>query len=356
MKKPLSVFMLAMMNLGAICNIANLPYTAQHGFSSLFYYALALLVFFLPVALISAELATGWSEKGGVYVWVKEALGIKAGFVAIWLQWVENVIWYPTILGYMATTLGYLIDPRLAENNLFVFFTVLTIVWLVTFLNFFGMNISSWLITLCVAIGIFIPAALIILFGILWICSGHPLEITYSFSHFLPPLKAFSSYSIFAGMLLIFSGLEVSAVHAQEVKNPRKDYPKAILLSTILIFLILSAAALAIATVVPKAHIQLATGTIEMMRYFLADFHLSYLLPAIALLMFVGAFGMVSTWIIGPSKGLLATALDGELPPSLQKTNRKGVHVGILVFQALIISALASIYIFLPSISATYQL
>ena len=348
--------MLAMMNVGAICNIANLPYTAQHGFSSLFYYLLASLVFFLPVGFISAELATGWPKKGGVYLWVREALGDKASFVAIWLQWIENVIWYPTILAYIATTLSHIFNPRLAENNLYVFAVVLIVIWTVTIMNFYGMNISSWIITLCVVIGIFIPAALIISFGATWMISGNPSEITYNLTSFLPSFTSFNSYAILAGIMLIFSGLEVSAVHAKDVQNPQKDYPKAILLSTVLIIFMLAAAALSIATIVPSTNIQLASGSMEMIRYFLDYFHLGYVVPVVALLMFVGALGMVSTWLIGPSKGLLATAQHGELPPILQKTNKKGVHVSILVVQALIVSALSSVYIFLPSVSATYQL
>ena len=108
-RRVISVFMLSMINVAAICNIANLSVTAQIGFSSLFYYILGALIFFIPVGLISAELATGWPERGGVYVWVREALGEKMGFVAIWMQWVENIIWYPTILAFTAATIAYVI-------------------------------------------------------------------------------------------------------------------------------------------------------------------------------------------------------------------------------------------------------
>ncbi len=356
MKKVLSVFALAMMNVGAICNIANLPYTAQYGFSSLFYYIVAALVFFLPVGFISAELATGWPKQGGVYIWVREALGDKASFVAIWLQWIENVIWYPTILAYIATALSYIFNPSLASNNIYVFAVVLIVIWAVTLVNFYGMDISSWIINLCVVIGIFIPGLIIIGFGLTWLFTGNASEISYTLPNLVPNLKSFTNYSVLAGIMLIYAGLEVSAVHAKDVKHPQKDYPKAILLSTIMIILLLSIAALSIATIVPKAKIQLASGSIETINYFLKHFKLSPILPIIAFLMFIGALGMVSTWIIGPSKGLLATAQHGELPPFLQKTNKKGVHINILLLQAIVVSALASIYIFIPSVSSTYEL
>ena len=72
------------------------------------------VVFLLPSALISAELATGWPEDGGVYVWVKEAFGERLGFVAVWAQWIENVIWFPSILTVTVLAAAYGFDPRLA--------------------------------------------------------------------------------------------------------------------------------------------------------------------------------------------------------------------------------------------------
>ncbi|MBP9841923.1 MAG: amino acid permease, partial [Simkaniaceae bacterium] len=63
--RSLNVFVLAMINVAAICSIKNFPYTAEYGFASVFYFAFAALFFFIPVSLVSAELATGWPERGG---------------------------------------------------------------------------------------------------------------------------------------------------------------------------------------------------------------------------------------------------------------------------------------------------
>ena len=118
-KRSLTVFTLAMINVAAICNLKNFPITAELGLAAVFYYALAALFFFIPVSLISAELATGWPETGGVYVWVKKALGKKMGFLAIFLQWGNNLFWYPSILSFTAASFAYLIDPKLAENPVY---------------------------------------------------------------------------------------------------------------------------------------------------------------------------------------------------------------------------------------------
>lgn len=99
-KGVLGVFTLAMMNVAVIASLRILPMMAQEGFALIFFFLLAAIVFLIPTALVSAELATGWPKEGGVYVWVSEALGQKWGFLAIWLQWIQNVFWYPIALTF----------------------------------------------------------------------------------------------------------------------------------------------------------------------------------------------------------------------------------------------------------------
>ena len=355
-RKVLSVFVLSMINVAAICNIGNISFTAQLGFSSVFFYILGCLIFFIPAGLISAELATGWPERGGVYIWVREALGERLGFVAIWMQWAENIIWYPTILSFTAATIAYIINPKLATNKFYIMTMVLSIFWIVTLVNFLGMKVSGWISTICVIIGVFIPAALIISLGVSWTILGHTSQISYSFSNLIPKMTSIHDFSILATILLFFAGIEMSAVHAKEVQNPQKNYPKAILLSSILIVFILSFGALAIATVVPESKIELASGTIEAFKYFLDSYNIAWILPIIALFMAIGALGMVSTWIVGPTKGILATARHGELPPLLQKVNKKNMPVNILITQAIVITILSLLFLYMPTVSDSYRI
>ena len=355
-RKVLSVFVLSMINVAAICNIGNISFTAQLGFSSVFFYILGCIVFFIPAGLISAELATGWPERGGVYIWVREALGERLGFVAIWMQWAENIIWYPTILSFTAATMAYIINPKLATNKFYIMTMVLSIFWIVTLVNFLGMKVSGWISTICVIIGVFIPAALIISLGVSWTILGHTSQISYSFSNLIPKMTSIHDFSILATILLFFAGIEMSAVHAKEVQNPQKNYPKAILLSSILIVFILSFGALAIATVVPESKIELASGTIEAFKYFLDSYNIAWILPIIALFMAIGALGMVSTWIVGPTKGILATARHGELPPFLQKVNKKNMPVNILITQAIVITILSLLFLYMPTVSDSYRI
>ncbi len=84
MKKVLSVFSLVMINIIAVDSLRSLPFSAEYGLSLIFYYLLAAIVFFLPVALVSAELATAFPTKGGIYVWIREAFGEFWGFFMLY--------------------------------------------------------------------------------------------------------------------------------------------------------------------------------------------------------------------------------------------------------------------------------
>ena len=163
-KKSLGVFTLAMMNVAVICTLRGLPMMAEEGFSLVFYYLVTVLIFLIPVSLISAELATGWPPHGpgGVYIWVREAFGDRWGFVAIWLQWIQNVIWFPTVLSFIAGTIAYIFDPGLASNKAYMVTVILVAYWAGTLVNFRGMETSGSISAVCVIGGVFFPGLLII--------------------------------------------------------------------------------------------------------------------------------------------------------------------------------------------------
>lgn len=345
--------MIALINVCAICNIKNFPLLAEYGLSVILFLALSAIFFFIPVALVSAELASGWPERG-IYTWVKVALGPRMGFLAIWLEWIENVIWYPTILSFIASTFAYIINPDLAANKVFVLSVVLITFWAMTFVNFFGMKVSGWISSITALFGTIIPIVLIILMGAIWVFSGHPVQIDFSMKALLPDLSSINQLVLFSGVLLGLAGMEMSAVHAKEVRNPQKDYPRGIFLSAIFILVFSTLGALAIAAIVPNEKIQLASGGMEAFRYLFAAFKMPWAMPIIAGITVFGALGMMSTWIVGPSRGLYATAEHGDLPPLFHKANKHGMPTNILITQAIIVTVLSLVFLFMPSVNSSY--
>ena len=79
-------------------------------------------------------------RAGGIYAWVEQAFGDRSGFLAVWFEWVENIVWFPTVLSFVAATLAYVIDPSLADNKLYLVIVMLTIFWALTIANFFGIG------------------------------------------------------------------------------------------------------------------------------------------------------------------------------------------------------------------------
>jgi putative glutamate/gamma-aminobutyrate antiporter len=354
--RALSVFTLAMINLAALGTIRNWPITAEYGLSSVSYLLLAAIVFFIPVALVAAELATGWPKSGGVYVWVKEAFGHRTGFLAIWLLWIENVLWYPTILSFLAATIGYVFSPALANNKEYMTAMILLIFWGCTLTNMLGMKTSSRISTFSVIFGTFIAGFVIIGLGCLWVFSGKPLQLAFSKTAFLPSHTSLKDIVFFTGVILSFSGMEMSAIHARDVQNPQKDYPRAILVTVITIITLTILGVLSIAIVIPKDQINLAAGSLQAFSYFVSSLGMPWLIPIMALMIATGGVGTVSTWVTGPIKGLLAAARSGDLPPYFRRVNSHGMPVNLMVLQACIVSVISLMFIFMPSISSAYLL
>ncbi|MFI5334343.1 MAG: amino acid permease [Chlamydiales bacterium] len=352
--RALSLFTLAMINVATIGSVKNWPITAEYGLASIFFLLAAALLFFIPTALVSAELATGWPERGGVFVWVKEAFGHRTGFLAIWLLWIQNVVWYPTILTFIVSTFAYVFDPALADNKIYTTLVALALFWLTTFINLLGMKTSGWISSVGTVLGTFVPAVFIIALGSAWFFSGKPLQIPLDWKSALPDMHHVEYLVFFAGIIMSLMGIEMSAVHAKDVINPQRSYPRAILLSIIIILGLSIPGVLAIAFVVPQAEINLLSGSIQGFTRVVSSFNLSWLTPWVAALIAVGAIASMSTWLVGPSKGLLAAAQVGDLPRFFHKLNKREMPSHLLIFQALIVSLLTLLFVLMPTVNSAF--
>ncbi len=301
-----------MINVIAVDSIRTLPFSAVYGFSLVFFYLLAALAFFIPTALVSAELGTGWPNRGGIYVWVREAFGRKISFLVIWLNWIYNIFWYPTILALIAGVFTYFFNPALAENTLYMAVAVLVLFWFATGVNCLGMRASSALSTAGALIGTIFPMVLIASMGIAWIIMGKPMEITISWKTFFPRAVDLDNLAFLTSVFFGLLGLEMAATHAKEMRNPAEDYPKSVFTSIWIILGTIIFAALAIAIAVPNRELSLATGIMQAFVVFLKTFGLDWAIPVVAGFIVLGGLSGVGAWIIGPSKGLLVASEDGS--------------------------------------------
>lgn len=353
--RVINVFSLVMINVIAVDSLRSLPISAKLGLPIVFYYIISALFFFIPVALVAAELATAYPQTGGLYIWVREAFGRKLAFITIWLQWVYNVVWYPTIMAFISTALAHLIAPQLTENKMFLLPAMLSLFWLFTFINCFGMRISSIISILSAVIGTILPMLFIIGLSVNWVFNGNPIAVPEPY-HWFPDMSNLGNVSLFSAVLFGLIGMEMSAVHAEEVHNPQRDYPRALLISTLIIISTLTLGSLAIVIVVPNEKLNLVSGLMDAFDVFFNYHHVPWMTSVLASLIILGSLGAVSAWIIGPPKGLLVAARDGSIPHWFSRVNKHGTPTAILLTQAVIFSILSSLFILLDSINEAYWL
>ena len=355
-KHALTVFTLTMITVGSVDSIRNLPATALFGSQLIAFFVLGAICFLIPTALVSAELASGWPKQGGVYVWVKEAFGQRAGFLAIWLQWIENVIWYPTILAFVAGTVGYLINPKLATNPYFLWSVIVASFWGVTLINLRGMKSSALFSNVCALSGLILPMGLIIGLGALWITGDNPIQINFDLPSIMPHWGDHTMWVSLTAIMLSFCGIEIATVHANDVRDPQRAFPKALTYSVLIILGTLILGSLAIAVVLPQGDINLVAGIMQAFNAFFARYHLLWLMPVIALMLVMGGLGGVNNWIIAPTKGLLVAAQDGNLPTFFQRENAAGAPTVLLIGQAILVTILSTLFLFMPSVNGSYWL
>jgi glutamate:GABA antiporter len=369
-KSGISVFTLSMMIVAAVVtSLRGLPMMAKEGLTMFFYLGFSFLFFLLPASLVAAELGGAFSKQGGgVYIWVKEAFGSRWGFTAIWLQWIQNVVWYPTTLAFAAGALAYLfMKPELASSGFYTGIVILVCYWGATFITLQGTSFVSSITKYGVLFGTVLPGVFIIVLAIVWVIQGNPVcfldtegakQTTHVLQHarFFPHITGLGSLSFLAGIILLFAGVEVHAVHANELENPSKQFPFAIFLSMIVVLLLFSLGSLAVATVLPAKDISLDAGVMQAFKSLLEKFRLGWLVPIIGFLTAFGAIGGVMSWIGGPSRGLLETAKQGEIPPFMAKTNKKDMQINILFIQAIIVTILACLYFVMKNVSVAFFL
>jgi amino acid transporter len=355
--EKISVFALVLLITGAIDSVRNLPTTALFGSSLIFFFIFSAIVFLIPVALVSAELSSSWAEEeGGVYSWVKHAFGEKWAFITIWLQWINTIVWFQTILSFIAGTLAYLINPALAQNKFYLITVILVTFWGLTFVGLRGIKASANFASFCALVGMILPMAFIIVLALIWIIQGNPIAISMDLPSLIPSWKDSQSWVSLTAIMTSFLGMELAAVHVRDVADPQRNFPKAMLLSVILILITMIFGSLAIAFVLPKNQINLVDGVMEAFNNFFQAYHISGFLPVVVFLLLLGSLGSMVNWIISPAKGLLLAADQGFLPRWLYKRNDKGIASRILILQAILVTLLCGGFLLLPSINAIYWL
>ncbi|HEY7198441.1 MAG TPA: amino acid permease [Gaiellaceae bacterium] len=341
------------LTISSVASLRAAPTMAVYGLACVFLYLVPAIVFLLPTSLVSAELASGWS--GGVYRWVSEGLSPRAGLFAIWNQFAMTIFYYPSLLAYVASTFAYVIDPDLASSGTYTALIIIGTYWAGVFVSSRGMKAIASLASGGVWVGTLIPGTILVVLCIVFLGQGNPSAAPMDADHLLPAWTGLASLVLIVNNFLSYSGMEMNAVHVSELRNPGRDFPKAMFVSMGLVLAIFILPALAISWVVPSDSVSLTAGVMQAFDSVYAHFGLQFLTPITALAIICASLGGMLAWLAGPSKGLLLIGKqEGYLPPYFQKLNAQGIQQNILVAQGYVTSVIALLYAFIPDVSASY--
>ncbi len=352
-KATLTWLAMAMLTLGSVGDLGATPATAVLGLASVVIYVLPAIVFLLPASLVSAELASGW--PGGVYNWVSEGISPRMGFVAIWCQFAQTTFYYPALLAYVASTLAYVFAPNLAHSGLYTTVVIIVLFWAAVLVSAKGLLTTGRLASYGIFIGTLIPGLLLVILAAIYLLQGHVSAAPLNAHHVLPAWHGLTSVVLIVNSFFLYAGVEVNAVHIDELRDAPREFPRATLLAVVLILLVFILPTLAISVAVPAAHISFTAGVMQAVKSLLDHFGLSVLTPVIAIALVIASLSGLLDWLTGPSTGLLEIARErGYLPQYFQKLNPNGVQLHILIAQGLIITLIGLLYALVPVVSSAY--
>ncbi|WHI47533.1 amino acid permease [Microbulbifer sp. VAAF005] len=372
-RKMFSVAALGLLTAATVVtSLRTLPMMAQEELTMFFYIGFAALLFLIPAGLVSAELGSAFSERtGGVYTWVGEAFTPKVGFVAIWLQWIECIVWYPTELGFAAAAVAYAVgDNTIAQNTYYIGGFCILAYLLATLIALTGTRFLVKVAQFGFLVGIIFPCLILIVLAVWWVVSGNPIgwetltdpEVAvrrdgYDHPRWFPHINGLGAIAFLGGILLAFAGVEAQATHVSELRDTRRGYPAVIAIAAVISILVFTLGALSIAAILPYKEISVETGLFTAYeRAFGQLLGVQWPVQALSWLIGYGALSGALAWLAGPSRGLLATAQDGMLPPWFQRENRVGVQKNILLAQFVVVAAISSIYILMDNVSTAFVL
>ncbi|WP_406199652.1 APC family permease [Kitasatospora sp. NBC_01560] len=344
---------LALMTTSSVASLRSAPTMAVYGLACVFLYLVPAVVFLLPTALVSAELASGWD--GGVYRWVSEGLSKPLGFLAVWCQFAMTIFYYPSLLAYVASTIAYVVNPSLASNGPYTAVVIMVLYWTGVWVSSRGTKAVAGLSSWGLVIGTLIPGTLLVVLGMVFLGQGNASAAPMNAAHLFPQWTGLASLVLIVNNFLSYSGMEMNAVHVSSLRNPAKEFPRSMFTASGMVLLIFILPALAISWVVPSSQLSLTAGVMQAFDSFFQYFHIGWLTPVIAVALVAASLGGMLTWLAGPSRGLLMISRqEGYLPPFLQQLNKEGIQQNLLVTQGVVTTVIALAYALIPNVSSAY--
>lgn len=306
---------------------------AHSGPPSVTLWILAALLFFVPTAFIVVELSTRFPEEGGLYVWTKLAFGDFHGFVAGWTYWTYTMFYFPGLLmasAAMSAYVGGKDTAWMAHSRWFLVAASLALLVAAVGLNLVGLQVGKWLQNAggtCT----YVPLLMVVGAGFfLW--SRHASVTSFSWATMRPHWD-WGTVNFWPSLAFAFAGLELVSAMSEEVKNPQRTFPRAILVSGALIAFIYIVGTMAVLVILPSGTVDPKSGVFQAITEGSAALRMAAFGVVAALLVTVGNAGGVGSTIAGVARIPFIVGIDHYMPAAFGKIHPrwKTPYVSILV-------------------------
>jgi amino acid transporter len=333
LERRLSLRDLVLFNLVAIIGIPWVATAAKAGPGSITLWILAAVLFFLPQGLAVIQLAADLPDEGGIYAWTRNELGEAHGFICGWCYWINNVLYYPSLLLSAAVTATFVIgkgESGLADNWTYVLpFTLIGLV-VAMGLNVAGVGTGKWLQNIG-GLSVFLPGVLLVALGFYRVCTGVPAN-TISLAELRLDLANLPMLNLWATIAFAFAGLELSSTMASEIKNPRRNLPRSIYVTAPIIALIYIVGTCAVLWLMPRAQINVVAGPLQAIASGVGS-NGWWVVSLMALLLTLARIGGVGAWLVGSSRVAFVVGLDRYFPKAFGRIHPRWrtPYVAILI-------------------------
>lgn len=363
LRRAMGFWDVLLFNIAAVLGPRWIAAAAHNGTSSVSLWILAAVLFFLPTALTIIELSTRYPAEGGLYVWSKEAFGDFHGFVAGWAYWIYTFFYFPGLLTASVAMSVYIGGPKyawLSTNQHYLLWASLGLLGVAVILNIIGLDIGKWLQN---AGGVATYAPLLMLVGLagfLWIRQGTATH--FSFKSSLPHWD-WDTVNFWSNIAFAFTGMELVCAMSEEVRDPRKTFPRAIYASAALIAAMYIIATVALLMLLPAQQVDVRSGVFQGISGSSATLGIAWFGILAALLVTVGNAGGVGSTVAGVARIPFVAGIDRYLPSFFGKIHPRwktpwisiliqaGISAVILVLTQLGIKSVIGAYQFLVSMA-----
>lgn len=354
-KKTLNIIDVIVMTVAANFGIRWIAVAAGIGPSSFFLWMFGALIFFIPIAIISAQMSRAYPSEGGLYEWTRQAMGEKHAFTVAWFYWVNAVFYYPAILIFLSTNFAYAIgNPELAHSTTYIATISLIGFWIIIGVSLLGLKASKYLVDLGSLVGLIIPMVLLIIFAaIAWFKWGSATD--FHLEAFVPGGKIMANLSSLSIIMFAMAGVEVVATFANSVEHPKRDLYYGLLIGSICIFVLYILGTLAMNVLVEPKELQKAAGLMQTFDIIGQKFDIPWLPRIMAGGLTLVEVAAVIVWLLAPVTMFFKCTPRGILPNWMHKTNQDGTPTNAILFQGLFTSVVITLTSFLPSVNVMYE-